>query len=737
MKSFRRIFKYILPQWPRVIIVVLSAFLVSVLLSLSFLTIIPLLKVMMNQEGLHGWVDRKTCSAVFGMDFFVPDVPDIMSGENQDLVNYLIVTKVKKDSLAEKGGIKVNDKIIASGNVPAEPNEGKRLWGSAGLLQKLATTKEKQIKIQISRSTPQGASETKTIVLNTPLNTDYIDSLPLSGINRLKLHLASSLTNYAQSALKALPRERGIGNQTRAVIFIILMFGVVTIIRCFAKFYQSYLAEKVVQIGINHLRRDAFWHVMNMPIGYFANERPSDTVSRLVRDTGAMGNGIKILLGKALREPMNAAILLAAAALLNWQLTLIFLCGAPATIWLVSLLGKKMKRASKKSLMAWSQMLAKLQETMTGLKVVKVYNQQGYEKEQFESINKRLLKQLLKISKVDAATMPVLEVLGMAAGSAALIAGASWVANKHLEATDFFVLLILLGTAAEAVRKTSDIWNKIQEAEAAADRVFSIMDEPLESQQPNAVELAPLKNTIEFRNVFFSYPGAIAPVLKNINLTIKAGHNIALVGPNGSGKTTLANLIPRFYDPDCGQVLIDDTDIKNVSLSSLRNQIGMVTQEVVTFNDTIAANIAYGRTNATMDEIINAAKKAYAHEFITLLPDNYQTIIGEQGMGLSGGQLQRIVIARAILKNPPILIFDEATSQIDADSEAKIHRALEEIMQNRTSIIIAHRFSTIIKADVIVVLDKGQIVAEGQHSELIKTCRLYQSLYENQLIMQD
>ena len=232
----------------------------------------------------------------------------------------------------------------------------------------------------------------------------------------------------------------------------------------------------------------------------------------------------------------------------------------------------------------------------------------------------------------------------------------------------------------------------------------------------------------------FTYPGADEPVLKGINLVVRAGHNVAIVGPNGSGKSTLANLIPRFYDPDSGQVLIDGTDICDATLSSLRGQIGMVTQDVVTFNDTIAANIGYGKAGATREEITAAAKRAFAHEFIMLLPDGYDTVIGEHGAGLSGGQLQRIVIARAILKNPSILIFDEATSQVDADSEAKIREAIEEIMQDRTTFIIAHRFSTVVGADVIVVMNEGQIIAQGQHDELLQSCTLYQSLCETQLV---
>jgi ABC-type multidrug transport system fused ATPase/permease subunit len=708
VKEFSRVFKYIWPQWPRIVVVVISAIIVSTLFMGSIVAVIPLLKVMTGQEGLRGWVDRKVCLMRYGIDFYVPESVDFAGDKGSDYANSLLVVSVKKKSSGGSAGLWVGDRIFSVGE---QPKTGQTSFNE--LLENLAVAGKEGVTFHIIR-----VNEDKTLHLADTSKTGF-KAIPV---------------DLAQRALYFVPKAQTNAGKTKAIIFIMLGITVLTIIRCIARYYQQYIAEKVVQVGLNHLREDAFAHVIDTPIAFFAKERPSDSVSRLIRDTGAMGNGIKIMLGKALQEPLNAIFMLGGAAWLDWQLTLIFLCGAPPTLWIIVVLGKKMKKASKKSLIAWSQMLAKLQETMNGLKVVKVYNQQKYELGAFKNINARLLKQLLKISRTDAATAPTLEVLGMLAFSVAIVVGASWVTDKKMDGAEFMVLLGLLGGAAASARRTSDVWNKIQEANAAAERVFGMMDQPLEPQRADAAELSTLKTKLEFRDIIFTYPGSEVPALNGINLSVLAGHRVAIVGPNGSGKTTLANLIPRFYDPDSGQILVDGIDIREATLQSLRGQIAMVTQNVVTFNDTIAANIGYGKPGAGREEIIRAAKRAFAHEFIEPLPNGYDTVIGEQGSGLSGGQLQRIVIARAILSNPAILIFDEATSQVDADSESKIHKAIEEIMHDRTSIVIAHRFSTIVAADVIVVMNNGRIIAQGRHEELISSCRLYQSLYETQLV---
>jgi len=732
MKAFWQMFRYIWPQWPRIIAVFVSVTVIAVLLSISFMAIIPLLTVMMGGEGLHGWVDRNTCERQYGLRFSTPNVADLADTSGSSLRHHLQVTHMEKNGLADKAGIRVDDRIIDVNNISGEGAESQVAY--TRLLIELANAARETVSIELVRPSDQDASAVRRIDLATPHNAAYIQDLNWGVFRTLQWRAYLTGLRVARRAVSILPREQTAASQIRAVAIIMITMIIVTILRCTAKFYQDYLGEKIVQVAVNHLREDVFAHVTNMPMSAFALERPSDAISRIVRDTTIMGTAVKVLLGKGLREPMIAMALAGTAMMLNWQLTLVFLCGAPFVLAALAAFGSKMKKATRHSLVAGSQMLSKLQEAMAGLRIVKVYNRQKHEQELFKGINDRLLKQLLRISKVEAATHPVLEVLGILAGSAAIIVGMSWVLAGGLDGPEFLALLALLGASAESVRKTSDIWNRIQQANAAAERVFGVMDHPVEFEKPDALALPEVRGNVEFRDVVFAYPGAEQPALAGVNLNVTAGHNVAIVGPNGSGKTTLVNLLPRFYDPSSGRVLIDGHDINDVTLESLRGQIGMVTQDVITFNDTIAANIAYGHHNATQEEVVDAAKRAFAHEFISQIPDGYNTVIGEHSTGLSGGQLQRIIIARAILKNPAILIFDEATSQVDADSEAKIHQAIEEVMRGRTTFIIAHRFSTVVSADVIVVMNGGRIIAQGQHEQLIQTCPVYQRLYETQLI---
>ena len=724
LAAFKRIWTYVWPQWPRVVSVVLWSIIIAIMFTVSFMTVLPLLKVMMGDEGLHGWVDRKTVEWRYGMEMVVPDLMDYSADRTTD-THALRILEVEEDSLAERAGLRKIDRIVSIDGSEANTVVYFKLLETLSTAR--ATEDRKTLDLVYTRL-EEGQLQTRSVAL--PIATaDMTTGEPFW--DRLEWWGKWTAGDVSSWLMSYLPRD---ADKTRSVIFIILGMSVVTVLRCIARFNQTYLADKIVLTTVSRIREDIFSHTMHMPVGFFSNQGTSDTTSRIIGDVAQCGKGVKILLGKTLREPLKAAGTLGAAFFLNWQLTLIFIAAAPLTIGAFGILGHKIKRATKKSLMSNAQMLNRIQGAMNALRVVKVYNRQDHEVQQYHVTNQTLFKRLLRVSKIERMTNPLMEVLGMLAGSSALVLGAVWMSKGRVQPEDFLTLLVLLGTSAESVRKVSDVWNHVQSANAAAERVFAVIDQPAEKEEPDAFDLEPLKSRIEFKDIVFTYPGASNPALNELKLSVQAGQTVAVVGPNGSGKSTLVNLIPRFYDPDSGQILIDGQDIHKATLKSLRDQISMVTQSVVTFNDTVANNIAYGKPDATMEEVVEASKQAYAHEFIEPLPDGYETVIGENSAGFSGGQLQRIVIARAILKNPPIMIFDEAMSQIDADSEMKIHNALSILMEGRTCFLIAHRFSTVISADSIAVVDGGRIVAQGKHEELIETCDIYKRLYETQLM---
>jgi subfamily B ATP-binding cassette protein MsbA len=403
-----------------------------------------------------------------------------------------------------------------------------------------------------------------------------------------------------------------------------------------------------------------------------------------------------------------------------------------------------MRKATRRLLERMSNIYKLLQETFLGIRVVKAFTREPYERRRFAAATKDYYHRSMTLVRLDAMAGPIIELLGVIAIALALLAGAYLVLGKHthilglemtkrpLEAETLLQLYALLAAIADPVRKLSSVYTRMQSGGAAADRIFAYMDrEPRVQRNSSGPRLARHHESIEFRDVCFSYePGR--PILTGIHLHVRHGETVALVGKNGSGKTSLVSLLPRFYDPDHGSILVDGIDIRTANLRSLRQQIGYVTQQTVLFDDTIYNNIAYGARRAPRESIEQAARQAFAHDFIAQFPLGYDTPVGEAGTKLSGGQRQRLALARAILRDPSILILDEFTSQYDAESEALIHRALREFMRGRTTLVITHRLNTLEIADRIIVVDGGRIIAAGTHSELLADCPLYQRLHDAQ-----
>ena len=711
MIYFRRVLRYLIPQHRTIALSVLCALIVALLFSLSIAAMLPLMKVMIGEEGPHGWINRAIIRHRSGIHFGSIELSDFLKTEDESKVTEspLRIIEIDQDSPAEKAGLKNYD-IIQDIILTASPN--KKLTRS-DMLEILAQWKTSQT-VSMVVAHYKGSPETIKLQMDKP---------PI----------------YAPAAswlLGFLPQAQGIEFKRKCIIFIIIMILVATLLRCVLRFIQEYLVRKVSYQSITALRRDAYRQTIRLPLSYFSQEGISDTMSRFVQDSNQIHIGITTLFGKAVREPFKIIALAGAAFMINMEMTLIVMMGAPIAVLMIGKLGRKMKRVTKRTLTSWSMMLAHLQESLIGIRVVKGYHREAHEEENFARINEKLLKQQKHLAKIDAAGGPLVESLGMSIATVGMIFAAYWLTETEMKTSDFFALLALLAALAETGRKLGDVIPRIQAANASAERVYKMIDAPVEPDPAGALELPRMRKSLQMHNIHFQYQGSPVPTLVDINLRVQAGETVAIVGPNGSGKTTLTSLIPRFFVPKEGKITIDGIDIAEVSLGSLREQIGLVTQQTVVFNDTIAANIAYGNLEAMQEEIIAAAQRAYAHEFIIETAEGYQTIVGEQGAGLSGGQLQRLSIARAILRNPSILIFDEAMSQIDTESETKIQKALAEFSRDRTSFIIAHRLSTIIDADKIVVMDKGKIIAQGRHQELLQSCTLYKQLYEVQFVLE-
>ncbi len=623
--------------------------------------------------------------------------------------------------------------------------------------------------LRVIRVKPGGAAENAHVEdgdLLAPKTSDptpVLAALSDPAVSSITLHLtpdrAVTLTHLppvpwyqalARDVVKKFPRNPVLS------VAVVLAFGVcISFLGQVCRFFQEHYADKAAIQGINDLRRRLYDHILHIPMSFFSLKGTSDVTSRVIQDCNSLQDGFKGILGQSIQMPINAVMAFALALKVNWRLTLFIVLFAPVMWGIIRTFGKKMRRVNRRALQSSSVLLGQIEGSMLGIRVVKGHSAERFERRRFKRILAPLTAHLVRMSKIDTLSGPVVELSTLLIVCIIVLWATHLVlVTNELKPEQFLLVMACLATIADALRRFGKMNNILSRSGAAATRIFETLAIPVErprhfptrSDRPR-INLSPISRDIRFENVTFRYAAIAAPAVQDATLTVKKGESVAVVGRNGSGKTTLAALLPRFYDPQSGRLLIDGIDIRQVTLRSLRDQITIVTQDSVIFPGTIAQNIAYGHPDAMrLDEdspasrnlrqqIEAAARRAFAHDFILEKPLGYDSILGELGGSLSGGQKQRINIARAIFRSTPILILDEATSQVDAESEALIQKAIESLLHERTTFVIAHRLGTILSSDRIIVMDRGRIVAEGKHDDLLQTCETYANLYERQLIV--
>jgi len=494
-------------------------------------------------------------------------------------------------------------------------------------------------------------------------------------------------------------------------------------------FMYSYLLEKTGQSVIRDLRNKVYTHLNDLPLSFFHKTSTGELISRIINDVSMLQGSVSNALIRILRDFFSVIGLFGVIFFMDWRLALVSLIFLPLAAVPIVVFGKKFRRISTRYQAKLGEATSHLHETIAGVRIVKAFCMEGFEKQRFAGKMQSVMDILMAETKYNCLSHPLIEFLGGIGIAMIIWFGGTQVLQGHSTPGAFMSFLTALIMLYEPVKGVSKINSTIQQGMAAATRIFALLSiRPDIREAPDAIEMPLFSRSIVLSDVCFSYENNPL-VIKHLNLQVNRGEVLAVVGPSGSGKTTLSNLIPRFYEISQGSLLIDGIDIRQFTLPSLRRQLALVTQQTILFNDTVRNNIAYGRNDCPEEKIIEAARAAFALDFIMELPQGFDTIIGESGARLSGGQQQRISIARALLKDAPILILDEATSSLDTESEREVQRALENLMQNRTTIVIAHRLSTIKNADRIIVLKEGQLVEEGSHDELLELGGEYSALY--------
>lgn len=565
-------------------------------------------------------------------------------------------------------------------------------------------------------SSKKVVTENQTIKVTPSVFPDWVE--------KTKKDISESFNNYILE-----------GEKTDVLLRICVIIVVAFFLKNLFGYLQGNFMTYVEFAAMKDLRDQAYMHLHKLPMSFFKKERVGNLISRFTNDISIIQSSISATFSNLIKEPLTILVFLFIAISISWQLTLFAFLILPFSMAIIAWIGFKLRRQTSKLQSKLADITSVLQETISGVKVVKAFGMEDYENKRFMKETRSFFKLVLKIVFVRNASSPLTEFLSVIVGAFIIYYGGLLVIEKNtLSASQFLGFLFAIFQLMPPIKELSSVNNRIQEASAAADRIFEILDtQPSIKDSENAIELKGFEKSLAFENVSFKYDDSEDWVLKDVSFTANKGDIIAFVGPSGGGKSTLVDLIPRFYDPNSGRILIDGKDIRDFTLKSLRSKMGIVTQETFLFNTTVRENIAYGLENCPEEKIIEAAKTANAHNFIIEMPQGYDTIIGERGVKLSGGQRQRLTIARALLKNPEIMIFDEATSALDNESELLVQEAIERLMENRTTFVIAHRLSTIRNATKIIVIDKGKIVQIGTHDELIlQEGKLYKKFYEMQ-----
>ncbi|MDR2427108.1 MAG: ABC transporter ATP-binding protein/permease [Endomicrobium sp.] len=543
--------------------------------------------------------------------------------------------------------------------------------------------------------------------------------------------LATSLLAVLKKAIDGIFIDKDYLMLAFAAISVPLIFT----LKGLADYGRSYLLNYIGQNVIRDLRMELYEKLIFLSHDFYTHNSSAKIMSRVTNDLNALQTAIVRVPASLIKDILTFLGMLIAAFYLNWKFSLIVFIGFPIAAVPLIIFAKKIRKASRQGQKQMAEIYSSLMQMLLGFSLIKAYNTEKHEEKKFKEENDKFYDFVLRVIRVDARSSPIMNLIGAAAVAVVLFFGGVDVLNGVWTAGAFFAFIAAVGQMYEPIKNFSHVNSQIQAGLASAERIFKVLDEePSIKDSRNAKILKPFEKSIVYRNVTFGYT-TDKNILRDFNVTIKCGQSVAFVGHSGSGKTTIASLLLRFYEPLSGSILIDGQDIKEVSLKSLREHIGIVSQDVFLFDNTVKYNIAYGDFDASDEDIIEAAKSANAHDFISILPDGYDTLVGERGAKLSGGEKQRISIARTMLKNPPILIFDEATSALDSQSEKLVQQAVDKLMRNRTVILIAHRLATVRNAGNIIVMDNGRAVESGTHEELIRLENgIYKKLNELQVL---